>query len=132
MLVGQPASTATCSYELDPDLSLTVVDEGWTQFALENGAPELVPPAPLGRSVLDAISDPTTKLLYREMFTHAATVNRPVSFGIRCDSPEMRRQLLLTITARPAASASTARCDGPAPTPPVSCCVAAAHAIRRS
>jgi hypothetical protein len=99
VLVAEAGSTPSCSYELDPDLGLTKVDQGWIEFALENDAPELLPPGPIGRSVLDSISDSTTKLLYRELFDHAARVARPISFAIRCDSPAMRRQLLLTITA---------------------------------
>jgi hypothetical protein len=90
-----------CSYELDDQLRLTAVDDGWIRFAMENGAPELVPPAPIGKSVLDAVSDRTTRLLYNEAFALAARSGRPIVLPIRCDSPQVRRQLELTITPTP-------------------------------
>ena len=88
----------TCCYELDDQLRLTAVDEGWTRFAIENGAPDLAPPAPLGKRVLDAISDPTTRLLYNELYQLAARTGKPITVPIRCDSPQLRRQLDLIIT----------------------------------
>ena len=69
-------ATETCSYELDDQLRLIAVDEGWTHFAQENGAAQLVPPAPFGRRVLDSISDPTTRLLWNEVFELGGRVRR--------------------------------------------------------
>jgi len=86
-----------CSYELDRDLRLVSVDEGWTRFAIENEAPELQPPAVIGTPVIDSMSDPTTKLIYRELFNRTSARSVPITFWIRCDSPRLRRMLELTI-----------------------------------
>jgi hypothetical protein len=90
-----------CTYMLDADLRITAVDEGWCVFALANGTPELVPPkGPIGRSVLDGISDFSTAQLYRELFQHVQTTGRPLAVPFRCDSPTLRRFLELQIERR--------------------------------
>lgn len=93
-----PVDGAACAYELDADLRLVSVDEAWTAFALANAAPELVPPGPLGRPVLDAISDPMTRRLYHDLLARLGASGRSVTFAIRCDSPALRRFLDLSIT----------------------------------
>lgn len=90
-------ATPFCTYDVDADLRLEAVDEGWIRFAVENGAPRLLPPACLGRSLLAGISDPTTGHLYRALFDKVRTSGEPVTVGIRCDSPTMRRWLELRI-----------------------------------
>lgn len=68
---------AGCGYDLDVDLKLIAVDDAWSAFAIGNGTPELPPPAPLGRSVLGAISDPTTAQVYRDRYQRIrSTVRR--------------------------------------------------------
>lgn len=93
---------AACGYDLDVDLKLIAVDDAWSAFAIGNGTPELLPPAPLGRSVLGAISDPTTAQVYRDLYQRVRSTGRPVTFPIRCDSPRLRRYLDISITPRPA------------------------------
>ncbi len=70
---------------------------GGPEFALANGAPELLPPGVLGRSVLLSIADLTTKQIYRLLFGRVAEAGRRIGFGIRCDSPTLKRFLRLEI-----------------------------------
>jgi hypothetical protein len=86
-----------CSYELDQYLTITTVGAGWDEFALANSAPELLSPAPIGRPLLLFIADSTTAHLYERLFKRVADTKRSVTVPIRCDSPELRRYLTLTI-----------------------------------
>jgi hypothetical protein len=47
------------------------------------------------------VTDATTVQLYEQIFQRVARVRRQVTFPIRCDSPEFRRHLDLTIAALP-------------------------------
>lgn len=93
-------TAGACSYELDARLHLVAADEAFANFALANDAPELVPPGPLGRSLMSFISDPTTAHLYAELFRRVATRQSPLTVRLRCDSPTLRRFLTLTISPR--------------------------------
>lgn len=106
-----------CSYEIDSDLRLVSVGEGWTEFAVANGAPDLVPPAPLGASVITRGTDPTTRFIYRELFRRTAASGKPLTFDIRCDSPELRRFLALTLTPHDAGFTITTRLQRTEPNP---------------
>ena len=86
------------TYRLDAGLTITSLDDAWSRFATENGAPQLAAPAPIGKPILSCISDPTTRRIYQDVF--AATRRRgQMSFPIRCDSPSLRRFLRLSINA---------------------------------
>lgn len=99
-----PTSTsivlAACTYELDVDYRLIAVDEAWSAFAAANGAPELVAPAPLGRTIWSSISDVTTVHLYQQILDRVAATGEAVCVPIRCDAPDLCRYLDLQITRR--------------------------------
>jgi hypothetical protein len=85
-------------YELDSDLRIRSVDLAWSEFAVANGAPELVPPpGPVGQSVFTCIQDPTTADLYRRLFGSVLRTGRSVVLPFRCDSPALRRFLEMEI-----------------------------------
>ncbi|MBC7231693.1 MAG: hypothetical protein H5T68_00415 [Chloroflexi bacterium] len=91
----------TCAYELDADLRIIWVDEGWSEFAIANDAPELVPPpGPLGQSVLSYVADPTSTQLYELLFQRVLQTRRSITIPFRCDSPARRRYLNMTIKPR--------------------------------
>jgi hypothetical protein len=94
------AHVVSCSYELDHRLVITRVGDGWDQFAIENGAPELVSPAPLGRPLLMYLTDATTVMLYEMLFERVAAARRPMTVPIRCDGATRRRFVDLTIFAK--------------------------------
>lgn len=83
------------AYLVDQDGIVVGVDDGWRRFALENGAPELAM-APVGLSIWDAISDDDLRELYRKLVRDAWR-GRLVDVSIRCDAPDRRRWLELTI-----------------------------------
>lgn len=94
-------TTGGCTYELDADLRIQSVDTAWSEFAVANGAPELVPPpGPVGQSVFDCIQDATTAHLYQRLFDGVLQAGRPVVLPFRCDSPVLRRFLEMEIRPR--------------------------------
>ena len=92
-----PGSLA-CSYELDQQLFIRHLGPGWDQFAIENGAPELVSPRPLGQPLLLFLSDATTVHLYEILFKRVVQTRRSISFPIRCDGAARRRFLNLSVS----------------------------------
>lgn len=93
-----------CTYDLDADHRIVAVGGSWSAFALENGAPELVAPAPIGRSVFAYVADATTSHLYQSIFETVARTGVPVVLPIRCDAPALRRFLELTVERPPGRS----------------------------
>jgi hypothetical protein len=87
----------TCSYELDQRLVVRKLGPGWDRFAIENGAPELTSPHPLGQPLLMFLSDAATVHLYELLFARVAQTRRAITFPIRCDGAVRRRFLDLTI-----------------------------------
>jgi hypothetical protein len=88
----------SCSYELDDDLRIIAVDAAWSEFAIANGAPELVPPTGLlGQPVLSYVADLTTTLLYEQLFSKVQRTGDSIAVPFRCDAPSLRRFLELQI-----------------------------------
>src|SRR5947209_973097 len=77
---------------------LVEVNDAWTRFAHNNGAPELAPDAVLGRSLWTFIADPTTRRLYEALVARARE-GSPRTVPYRCDVPAAKRLMRMTITA---------------------------------
>jgi hypothetical protein len=90
-----------CTYTVDERNILVAVGGTWNRFALDNDAPELVVPSPLGRSLFDFISDRTTAELYAQVLAQVRARQRTQGFEIRCDSPSMLRVLRIDFAPAP-------------------------------
>jgi hypothetical protein len=91
----------TCAYELDADLRISWVDARWSEFAIANHAPELVPPpGPLGQSALSCVADSTSALLYERLFHRVSQTRMTIALPFRCDAPARRRYLNMIIEPR--------------------------------
>jgi hypothetical protein len=99
---NRPPGPICCSYDLDRQLVIAALGPGWDVFAIENGAPQLVSPQPLGQPLLMYLTDATTVHLYERIFERVSVTRRAVTFPIRCDGATIRRYLDLTIAIRPA------------------------------
>jgi hypothetical protein len=97
---SSPAETTSCVYDVDPEYRIGSVDEGWSAFARANAAPELLPPAIIGQSMMSHIVDATTTQLYKRLFDRVLATQRTVAVPLRCDGPTVRRFLELQITPR--------------------------------
>lgn len=96
-MANEPESPQVLTYILDDESTLISVGGEWDRFAVENGASDLVPPRPLWRPMRSFISDETTVQLYDAIYDKARRTGRPFSFPLRCDSPDLRRELRMTI-----------------------------------
>lgn len=87
-------------YTLNAKDELIAVDGQWDAFATANGGAHLTERHVLGRSIWDFVSDPTTRLLYRDVLARVRR-DRTVEFTFRCDAPDCRRLLAMTVTGDP-------------------------------
>jgi hypothetical protein len=86
------------TYVLDADTRLVSVGGDWERFAVENGALELLPPEPLGRPMDSFIADDTTAQIWSDIYARVRATGRALSFPLRCDGPDVIRDLTMTIT----------------------------------
>lgn len=88
-------------YRIDADDRITRVNEGWDCFATANDAPELRQPDILGRSLWDFIHGDEVRHLHRVLLERARKGNRILDLPFRCDSPEVRRFMLMDLWPLP-------------------------------
>jgi hypothetical protein len=84
-------------YVIDAFDAIVHVNGAWSAFAAGNGAPHLTAPHVLGRWLWDFIGDERTRELYRSVMRRVRDGGRS-EFHFRCDSPEWRRYMLMSIT----------------------------------
>jgi hypothetical protein len=72
----------------------------WDRFARENQAPELADPSRImGMSMEKAIDGTETRQIYRELSELLWNGTKDaVSFAYRCDAPDVRREMRMTMT----------------------------------
>lgn len=86
-------------YHLNASDEISSVNEEWLVFARANDGEPLLPPQILGRPLWDFIGDVETQHIYRLLHRHVRTKGEPVRLSFRCDGPERRRLLELSISA---------------------------------
>lgn len=86
-------------YRIDGADRVVSVNDAWTKAAKSDAGPELLPPGILGRSLWEAIGDPTAQQLYGTLVGRVRAGAGPVNLVFRCDTPEQRRLLRLRIAA---------------------------------
>lgn len=94
----QSSNATEFSYELDAENRLRAVSPAWLDFALANEANSLTPEERvLGRSVWSFVAGEESRRLYGLIFQKARSLGRPISVPFRCDSPTVRRFMVLKI-----------------------------------
>jgi hypothetical protein len=86
-------------YRINATDEIVFANDDWSRFAVANDAPELVAEKILNRSLWDFITDATTEEVYRKLIKKARDGN-VCNFKFRCDAPDFRRLLEMTITLR--------------------------------
>ena len=89
------------TYRVDEEGRVLAVGQAWDDFARANQTQGLTAREVIGRSIWDAMSDLTTRTLYRRLVERVHGGAPPVRFTFRCDAPSRRRLLQMTITAGP-------------------------------
>lgn len=87
--------TLSTRYSVEPDLRIGWTSANWDRFARENGAPALAGGTVIGRSLWDFIEGSETRALYAAMLQRVRETSAPVDVAFRCDSPDVRRYMLL-------------------------------------
>jgi hypothetical protein len=88
----------TYSYLIDINDIIVSVSENWKSFAEENlGVSACLPENVIGTSLLDHIHDLETKHLYELILQKVRENKRKATFSFRCDSPDKRRFLELSV-----------------------------------
>lgn len=85
-------------YHIDDQDRLSFVDEGWRQFARDNNTLELATEDILGKPLWDFITGEQIGRLYRLLLEKVRVSGQPLDIYYRCDAPELRRYLQMTIT----------------------------------
>jgi len=84
-------------YRLDREDVLRSVSGAWDDFARENDAPHLSGNGVVGRSIWDFITGDEVRHLSGILFSTVRERERPVSVPFRCDAPDIRRWMTLSI-----------------------------------
>ena len=89
----------TMSYRVDAENRISWVSEEWWPFAQANAGLKLRPEQVVGTNLLDHISDSSSRELYETLLRRIRQTEQSVLLDIRCDSPELRRFLVLSISS---------------------------------
>jgi hypothetical protein len=85
-------------HRIDKKEIIVSVSDNWLSFAEENfSANSCNPENVVGSSLWDFIHDPETTHLYEIILKRVRNYQRPATFPFRCDSPEERRFLKLSV-----------------------------------
>ncbi len=91
-----PNAAPVVRYEVDSSDLLINVNDAWQTFAIGNEAAHLVRERVLGQSLWDFVSDDITRLVYDVILRQVRNGARS-RFEYRCDSPDRRRLMEMTI-----------------------------------
>ncbi len=85
-------------YHLNATDEICCVNEEWTSFAEANRGETLMPGDIVGRSLWEFVGDIDTRHIYRIMHERVRTRRARVQLRFRCDAPQLRRLLELSIS----------------------------------
>lgn len=97
-LAAHAADSAPSVYRLDQHDVITRVNTAWRTFAAANGAPGLASSA-VGTSLWSHVGGTETRRLFEAVHATVRATGRPVTLPYRCDAPDERRWMELTVRA---------------------------------
>jgi hypothetical protein len=90
------AEASDIYYRINAQDGITYVNDEWSKFAVENGAPELIGLRVLNKNIWSFISGMSVDSLYRQIIQRVRS-GIEMTFDLRCDSPELKRLLKMTV-----------------------------------
>ena len=109
-------------YHVDPDERIVFVNRRWDEFARENDASDLLGAAVLGRTLTSFIAGDEILHLFALLMRDVRKTGRELTVPFRCDAPEARRRMQLTIALGDQANVVfRSRLLSSEPRPPLSC-----------
>ncbi len=88
----------TNTYWLDEALRITAVSDRWDQFAQNNDGEQALGTLIKGRSLWDFVIDDVTRMWLEVLIKVARMRQEQVERPYRCDSPDLKRYMLMRIT----------------------------------
>ena len=85
-------------YEVDAANRIVSISESWQEFADNNKANHLTATSVLEKSVLDFVADARSRHLYQLLIDKTRNRRETIKFHFRCDSPAIRRFMLMQIS----------------------------------
>lgn len=90
--------TSVFIYRIDQECNISSLSSNWLSFALDNeGGEKNVPAVVLGKPLWNFISGEETRHLYQIILKEVRSNNKSFQLPFRCDSPDMRRYLQLSV-----------------------------------
>ena len=86
-----------CIYRIDENDTIVWVNDEYEKFSAENDAEDLNAESTVGRELWDFITDKETLHLYKIMVNKVREVQQDISFSLRCDGPQCKRELVMQI-----------------------------------
>ena len=86
------------TYRLDRNNDIISVGDDWDAFALENGGPNACASQVQGRPVWDFIAGDPMRMWLDTVLQLVRVRNAPIERRYRCDSPELRRFMLMRLS----------------------------------
>ena len=88
------------SYTLDASNAIIAVSGDWDRVALDNGGEQIISRRIIGRRLDDFITGDVTLMFVRTMLMSARTLKYVIRRPYRCDSPQLKRSMEMTIVPR--------------------------------
>lgn len=95
-MVIETASTSTF-YRLDAQDRIVSAGGEWDEFALANGADDLLAEHVIGTSIFNHVSGDISAMFLRTLLNGARTLQRTTTRPYRCDSPGMKRYMEMVV-----------------------------------
>lgn len=94
---SEKTATAALSYTLDSRDRIVAVGGDWDGFARDNDGSDVLARTVIGRRLEEFITGDATRMFVRTMLMSARTLKRSIRRPYRCDSPQWRRLMEMTI-----------------------------------
>lgn len=85
-------------YSIDGQDSIRRLSDSWQVFARQNDAAHLTADSVLGQPIWEYVHGLETRYLYDLLFTKVRSERQPIDVPFRCDAPNCRRYMQLTIS----------------------------------
>lgn len=95
--MAEPFDARTFIHSVDAAGTIMAVNGEWLEFARENGAPELVREAVVGRAIWEFMEGRETRHISRLLLDKVRRAGESLTIPYRCDSPALRRFMQMEI-----------------------------------
>lgn len=93
-----PASISETFFRIDAKDTICDVGGAWDDFALKNQGPRALSGRVLGSNLFEHIAGDISRMYVRSIFSAVRILGRPATRPYRCDSPQQKRLMEMTVT----------------------------------